>query len=57
MCRKFDRREQTGLEPRRAAALVDPDHPESAGFRPMTAAADRAVMPSVTHTTDRFVVA
>jgi hypothetical protein len=40
-----------------AAALVDPDHPESAGFRPMTAAADRAVMPSVTHTTDRFVVA
>src|SRR6185436_3681425 len=36
------------------AALVDPDHPENAEFRTMTAAADRALMQSVTHTTDRF---
>jgi len=40
-----------------AAAIVDPDHPENAGFRTMTAVADRAGMPSVTHTNDRFVVA
>jgi hypothetical protein len=40
-----------------AGAIVDPDHSAGAEFRTVTAAADRALMPSVTHTNDRFVVA
>jgi len=38
------------------AAMVDLEHAADAEFQTMTAPDDRALMPSVTHATDRFVV-